>query len=288
MGFAALTAVWFYSQAPDFGSLLVLVALADWCNEDGYCWPSRRTIANRTGASEATVKRVLRDHIKRGELERILGGHVQPGPREFVGATGFHPTNLYRVTLVDRLGTKRPAPETLARNQARGLIVSPVPNERGLIVTPERGVADAGKGGSPARSSLCTEPSEDPPVEPSVLQAAQAGLPPATRAVENPADNLSIITKLAHEVLDLLEHTPDVEVGEVMESVKRRCALYHIAYDSGVVSTAINSACFQRQRIGKPAVLPGSAGEAAAKLQRLPRTGYVDDDTGRWHRFEDA
>lgn len=45
--------------------LLVMVRLADWCNDDGVCWPSVETIARQTGAGVSTVRTAI------GELERL-------------------------------------------------------------------------------------------------------------------------------------------------------------------------------------------------------------------------
>lgn len=83
---------------------------------------------------------------------------------------------------------------------------------------------------------------------------------------QNPDQNLSVITKLAHEVLDLFAETPDITHAEIVESVKRRCAVLAIAYAGDVVYRAIDSALFQRQRAGKASVISGSSGEAAFRL----------------------
>ena len=56
--------------------------------------------------------------------------------------------------------------------------------------------------------------------------------------------NLGIITKVAHEMIDLLgESSPDL-----VETVKGMCAHRKIAYDSTVVHKAIESARVQRKR----------------------------------------
>ncbi|KQN56748.1 conserved phage C-terminal domain-containing protein [Erwinia sp. Leaf53] len=45
--------------------LLVMVRLADWCNDDGVCWPSVETISRQTGAGISTVRTAI------GELEKL-------------------------------------------------------------------------------------------------------------------------------------------------------------------------------------------------------------------------
>ncbi|MEN2787975.1 helix-turn-helix domain-containing protein [Sphingomonas qilianensis] len=52
---------------------LVLVALADWANERGSCWPSMPTIANKTGVDVRTARRVMK------RLEE--GGHITTNRR---------------------------------------------------------------------------------------------------------------------------------------------------------------------------------------------------------------
>jgi hypothetical protein len=90
-------------------SLLILLAMADWADDEGYCFPSHRAIGQTTGGSTSTVKRAIRAATVRGEVERgILKGHTAPTPKEFIGPTGFQPTNLYRIVLVDKLESKRP------------------------------------------------------------------------------------------------------------------------------------------------------------------------------------
>lgn len=259
-----MTAVWRYSQAPDMVSLLILIAMADWSDHEGYSWASRRAIGLKTGASETTVKRVIRGHMDRGELERFLKGHNQPTPREFVGRTGFQPTNLYRITLLDKLGTKKPA--VLARNQRGAATARPSESAgepKGGRTRPVRGATHGLQGGPDESAPLCTDTSEDTSHDTSVLTAgARAHEQPA----ERPEDNLGIITKVAHEVLDLYEGVADIDISDVIDSVKCRCALYRLDYNSGVVSSAIDSACYQRQRAGKASVIRGSAGEAAFRL----------------------
>jgi hypothetical protein len=58
----------------------------------------------------------------------------------------------------------------------------------------------------------------------------------------NPEESLAVITKLAHEALDLT-HDP----SDLVEVIKSRCAELHIPYNSGVVSRALDSAEAQRR-----------------------------------------
>lgn len=270
MSVAAMTAVWRYSQAPDMSSLLILLALADWADDDGYCFPSRRAICQKTGASASTTKRAMREHLTRGEVERVrVRGHVARNPREFVGRTGFRPTNLYRLTLVDQLGSTRP--QFLERNRAR---TAPVPDAEGGSATDQHwGHADPVTGATltgllgPRATALSKSliPSEDTSVDTSEELSAVAPPRPSHPEDENPNENLGVITKIAHEVLDLYAHTPDVTEAEIIEAVKRHCATLAIAYRSDVVCQALDSALFQRRRVRKPPFFPGTPGDTAWK-----------------------
>jgi hypothetical protein len=59
MSIRIMSRVW--AEAPYAGSrLLVLLALADWANEEGICWPSLLTIANKTRLGSRQVNNILR------------------------------------------------------------------------------------------------------------------------------------------------------------------------------------------------------------------------------------
>jgi hypothetical protein len=49
--------------------LLLMIALADYCNDEGYCWPSQASIAKRIRGTERGVVRMLDELIAEGEIE---------------------------------------------------------------------------------------------------------------------------------------------------------------------------------------------------------------------------
>lgn len=51
------------------GEKLLLMALADCCNDEGICWPSVKTIAKKASVDERTVQRTLRSLYSRGLLK---------------------------------------------------------------------------------------------------------------------------------------------------------------------------------------------------------------------------
>lgn len=59
MSIRLMTAVWDMDLPPS--EKLVLLALADWADADGLCWPSISKVAKKSGVSERTVQRTLRD-----------------------------------------------------------------------------------------------------------------------------------------------------------------------------------------------------------------------------------
>ena len=86
------------------GARLVLLALADHCDHDGYAWPTIDRLVHKTGLSRSSVKRCLKECELAGELIRTVGN-------------GRGHTSLYRITLsglegVDNLG-KGVHPDTL-------------------------------------------------------------------------------------------------------------------------------------------------------------------------------
>ncbi len=61
-----------------------------------------------------------------------------------------------------------------------------------------------------------------------------------------PRDNLSVITKIAHEAIDI--EGVNAELGLLGDAVKSLCAIRNIEYGSAVVRKAVDSALAQRRR----------------------------------------
>jgi hypothetical protein len=120
-----------------------------------------------------------------------------------------------------------------------------------------------------AASLLCTDPNDPSGSE---EQGRRPGVPLCT-PVENPEAHLAVVTKLAHEVLDLYALTPDVTEADVVAGIELRCrpAAYNIPTTRDVVHQAIAVAVYQRRRAGKTPVLAHSSGDSAFRLRA--RTG---------------
>ncbi len=68
-----MSAVW--DQSTQSGnSLLLLLALADYANDSGVCWPSVETLANKARVSDRTVQRMIQKLIADNELEIVEQG----------------------------------------------------------------------------------------------------------------------------------------------------------------------------------------------------------------------
>ena len=83
MSIEIMSAVWKGAEMRG-APLLVLLALADYANESGVCWPSIMTLALKSRVSERQVRRILRGLERNGEIEVDVNG----GPRG---------VNLYKV-----------------------------------------------------------------------------------------------------------------------------------------------------------------------------------------------
>lgn len=73
-----------------------------------------------------------------------------------------------------------------------------------------------------------------------------AATPPTRFHVEAPSDNVSVITKIAHEAIDV--EGVKAELSHLADVVKSLCAIRGIAYDSTAVRKAVDSALVQRRR----------------------------------------
>jgi Helix-turn-helix domain len=78
MSIKVMTEVW-ESSSTKGGARLVLLALADYANDEGYCHPGVERLALKSALSERNVQFILRDLEARGELvtlQRAGRGHV--------------------------------------------------------------------------------------------------------------------------------------------------------------------------------------------------------------------
>lgn len=103
---------------------LILLALADYSNDEGRCYPSMIGLAAKASLSERGARKIVRRLEANGWLEIETGG-------------GRGGKNLYRI-LVDKPGTRNPEPET--GNEKPGMSGTKTRNVSAL--NPEPGSAE--------------------------------------------------------------------------------------------------------------------------------------------------
>ena len=72
MSIHAMSHVWATSTQTG-GNLLLLLALADYANDRGECWPSVDTLARKARVTDRHARRILRELVDAGELEIRTG-----------------------------------------------------------------------------------------------------------------------------------------------------------------------------------------------------------------------
>src|SRR5262252_7054276 len=105
-----MTSVWDDLRTQAHSELLVLLALADWANDDGYCWPTISALAVKSRLSERAVQQILGRLSATGRIERISGG-------------GRGHANEYRVVVA-----RKPAPEMVNQIHRKQNTESKTPN----------------------------------------------------------------------------------------------------------------------------------------------------------------
>ena len=160
---------------------LVVLALADWCNDDGASlYPSISRIAERVCVHQRNVQRVMSRLIEQGVLE-VIGN-------EFGGRPGI--ARQYRLRL-DRIVRMRPiATETGDAGATRGNPTGGTGATRGAGVTGGAGVARrvalASQTGGASATLTTIEPSLEPSLERERERATPAAPAPAPDADPSP------------------------------------------------------------------------------------------------------
>jgi hypothetical protein len=66
--------VWEDTRTTDHTELLVMLALADFSNDEGRCYPSMRTIARKARIEDRSVRRIIGRLIQTGRLKKVRQG----------------------------------------------------------------------------------------------------------------------------------------------------------------------------------------------------------------------
>lgn len=163
-----MSVVWQDAKEYREGPLLVLLALADWANDEGWCWPSVPAIAAKARLTERQVYNVLAGLQRDGVIVKKSGG-------------GRGKATRYQV-IVSALGRPR-NPETISGftgdengvNPEADYRVSEAKNPEAKPVNPEIGDTKTLK--------LATSPYIEPSIEPSKAKS-NTPLPPSQASGE--------------------------------------------------------------------------------------------------------
>lgn len=210
-------------------------------NRDRRAWPRTEVLADMMGMAQRSVERAIaelrregalqtsRRHAKNGAVLGLEFVLIQVDPNEDLPATGG----------------------------GKGSSNHPATSGGKVLPHPATGVGDIPP---PVSGRLGPDPYRDlDPCEPEVKAGAAPRHP-----VENPLDNVGVLTKLVHQILDFIQPDP----VDLPELVKESAASYAIAYNTEAVTLAIESADFQRVRAGKNPSDPNSAGATKARRSR--------------------
>lgn len=266
-----LSAVFEESQARD-AAFVVLLALADWADPSGRCWPSYQQIAGKARVSRRTAVDAIQHLVALGELALVPRGH-EPArfEDEMSRPARVQRRNLYQILLLHprrevgqsshqlprELGqlshylgaTAWPGevPEVVQPLHPDGAATAPVVVQSAHVdgATDDVQVVQSATPHKEEPSVLTVnEPSVRTVKEPSVQTSAGAAPRPRPVPAGTPAENVGVITKVAHLLMDEL----GVAHPDLTEAVKEACAREHLAYDSASVGKAIEAARWQRQQ----------------------------------------
>lgn len=252
MSVKALSAVFEDSCAKD-SAFVVLLAMADWADHNGRCYPSYAQIAKKARISRATAIASITELVKLGELERVEQGQAPTDDDEAPAKVRTQWRNLYRIALVRPRPQVVQPPDHQPSPEPEPQVVQPLDHLEPEAVQPSDHLSDGAVAlGSPTDTAQVVQPTgshirNSPSGRPS--EELKAGAAPRPPALDDPDDNVGVITKIAHETIDLCG-----EISELDEAVKCRIADLNrgrderskIRYDSAVVRKAIESAQWQR------------------------------------------
>jgi len=247
--------------------LLALVKIADLADDDGRnAFPEVAALARWLRASERGVLYILHRLVQAGEIEievNDAGRYIElKGGRRFRPKWFLHVRCVYDWEAYQsdvgppgesaNIAPSSPSPPSPfrtgrpLRKAANIASLSVSRNPQSLRETVDRNPQSFPRNPQPASEKPAKTRiayKEDPLVDPLVeLSTGAAPRLPAETPPETPAENSGVITKIAHETLERIGDCPIL-----VESVKITCARLGIAYDSGTVRAAVDSAIWQRR-----------------------------------------
>lgn len=229
-------AVWEFSRAS--GTLLtILLALADWADDEGYCHPSFRQLAKKGRCTRRSVIRGVQQLVQWGELERSTERHHETANRGRLAYLRGQRTNSYRITLVDQVVSPR--------SPLRDKVVSPVsPPRRSQVVSHDHQQNPQVVTFAPPEVVTSTVASISVSTNPSVkTKSSDAGAP---RDFHNPVENSATYKQLERLVHQMLDDNPFETIADLSESVKTAGAQLRVTVDPQLLARAISSVLVTR------------------------------------------
>ncbi len=145
---------------------LVMVALADWCNDEGECWPGQNAIAEKTRLTLRGVRKIIDALSAEGEIKLLReGGGVPGNPKE---------TARYELTKYIPKNEQNNAAKTGGNGDASSLETDQNRGERGNV---EGGTGKQIGGNQETNRGECGSPK--PSVEPSIETSIKPSPVPA-------------------------------------------------------------------------------------------------------------
>lgn len=184
---------WVWDNGPeDQAELLVLLAVADFCNDHGECWPAMASIARKARLSERGARLVIRRLEARGYLETQRGGgrrrssryrirmgaNPERDSRNDIPGTGFPESGD------PKPGTGTQKTRNLCAGEPSGTIREPSAQPRAREGFPEEGGAVPPPGADPEAAGAVPPSTEGAvPRLPGAVRALAGAVPPPAGAV---------------------------------------------------------------------------------------------------------
>ncbi|MBL4869174.1 MAG: helix-turn-helix domain-containing protein, partial [Pseudomonadales bacterium] len=137
---------WAWVQEVNSTQKIVLVALADHCDNDGWCWPAHETLARKCSLSERSVRRVI---SQLRELQKVTVKHRKD-------SKGHQTSNLYKLSLEDIS-----LPATVTGGKEKEIPLTDCNSEDNDLETPsqpDKSQSDTVAGGDELDQNLTAQP----------------------------------------------------------------------------------------------------------------------------------
>lgn len=231
--------VWEHSRA-EGKLLLIALALADWCDDEGYCYPSFRQLARKARCDRSTAIRGVQQLLEWGEVERLEQPHAETMNLSRARFLRWQKTNGYRIVLARQLVAGSPPPGLVAGGTtppplAAGSRTMPSAKHRQVVAKPAKQVV--------ANSALSRSVSSTPSGNTKASGASAADVPVEISA---PVENRATFAQLKLLVHEALDHDGFDSIAELSDAAKELLASRRMTFDPQALARAIASVLLSR------------------------------------------